>query len=166
MASQLTADDARQSLTAHVAAKGAEINAKYGPEIGWSELRALLNDRAFVRYPCELRFDAMPLQPGEFAHAVAKGESPGDGFIMHVHPVYMSDLPTVPALVLYQLVAVNYGEFASAGDAEAFGAAALGMDREDYYILLCNMADRLGGGGEGPPDPGHGGGCSGCCTCA
>jgi hypothetical protein len=152
MATQLTAADARQSLTAHVAVKGAELRAKYGPKIGWTELRSLLNDRAFVRYPCELLFDSAQLQPGEFAHAVAKGENPEEGFTMYVHPVYMLDLPGVPALVLYQLVAVNYGEFASADDAEEFGAAALGMDREDYYALLCTMADRLGGGSEGPPD--------------
>lgn len=34
MATHLTGAEARQSLNAHVAAKGAEINAKYGPQIG------------------------------------------------------------------------------------------------------------------------------------
>ena len=45
MAEQLTVDDARQSLTAHVAAKGAEIFEKYGPRIGWKELLQILADR-------------------------------------------------------------------------------------------------------------------------
>jgi len=35
MTEKLTTNDARQSLTAHVAAKGAEIFEKYGPHIGW-----------------------------------------------------------------------------------------------------------------------------------
>lgn len=169
MASTLTAADARQSLTAHVAAKGAEIHARYGPDIGWVQLQALLKDRAFVRYPCEIRFDPAPLLPGEFAHPVAKGETPEEGFVMHVHPVYMPDLAGIPALVLYQLVAVNYGEFASAEDAEAFGAAALGMEREDYYTLLCDMADRLGVGAGEPraaAATGAPGGCMGGCSCA
>jgi hypothetical protein len=48
-------------------------------------------------------------------------------------------------LVLYQLVAVNYGEFASADEAETFGAAALGLTRDEYYAVLCAMADEIGG---------------------
>jgi hypothetical protein len=145
MAIQLTAEDARQSLNEHVAARGREIHGKYGPHIGWPELRQILEDRACVRYPCEIVFDAGPLEPGEFAHPVAKGERPADGFTMHVHPFFMTQLPQVPALVLYQLVLVNYGEFASPDDAETFGATALGLSRDEYYRTLCEMAGRLCG---------------------
>lgn len=160
MATPLTAEDAKQSLTAHVAGKGAEICAKYGPGLGWAGLQLLLNDRAYVRYPCEIVFDASALNPGEFAHAVAKGETPEAGFTMHVHPVYMLDLARVPYLVLYQLVTVNYGEFASADDAETFGANALGISRDDYYATICELADRLGEEETGTaPDDGCGDGC-------
>jgi hypothetical protein len=54
----------------------------------------------------------------------------------------------VPYLVLYQLVLVNYGEFASPDDAETFGASALGLEREEYYAALCRMADEVGGCGD------------------
>ena len=140
----LTAEDAKQSLTAHVAAKGEEIFAKYGPHIGWSELQLILNDRACVRYPCEVVFDDKPLNPGEFAYPVQKAEHPEDGFTMYVHPLLMTQLPKVPLAVLYELVLVNYGDFASADDAEAFGAAALGMNKEEYYQTLCELADEIG----------------------
>jgi hypothetical protein len=143
MAIQLAAADARQSLNEHVAARGREIHAKYGPHIGWQELRQILEDRACVRYPCEMVFDAGSMEPGEFAHPVAKGERPEDGFTMCVHPFFMTQLERVPGLVLYQLVLVNYGEFASADDAETFGATALGLSRDEYYRTLCEMADRL-----------------------
>lgn len=149
MAMQLTADDARQSLNAHVATKGAEIHAKYGPRIGWKELQHILEDRACVRYPCQIVFDAVGLQPGEFAHPVPLGERPEDGFTMYVHPLFMTDLARVPLLVLYQLVLVNYGEFASPDDAETFGAAAAGLSRDDYYAELCALADELTGCGHG-----------------
>src|SRR5215471_14352717 len=139
MATQLTADDAKQSLTAHVAAKGVEIFEKYGPTIGWKQLLQVLEDRACVRYPCQVVFDATPLGPGEFAHPVPKGEKPEDGFTMYVHPCY------VPYLVLYQLVLVNYGAFASPDDAETFGAAAIGLSKDDYYNTICELADQLGG---------------------
>jgi len=144
MALTLTADDARQSLTAHVAAKGAEINEKFGPHIGWKELQLILNDRACVRYPCEIVFDANPLNAGEFAYPVQKAEHPEDGFTMYVHPVLMTQLPKVPCAVLYELVLVNYGDFASSDDAEAFGAAALGLNKEEYYQTLCDLADEIG----------------------
>ena len=143
MARTLTADDAKQSLTAHVAARGADINAKYGPHIGWTELQQILADRACVRYPCEIVFDGHQLNPGEFAHAVQKGERPEDGFVMYVHPLLMTQLTRVPHAVLYPLTVVNYGEFASPDDAETFGAAALGTDKETYYQILCDLADEI-----------------------
>ena len=163
MARHLTAADAKQSLTDHVTNKGLEIFAKYGPTLGWTELQQLLQDRACVRYPCEIVFDAAPLQEGEFAHPVQRGASPEDGFTMYVHPIYMIDREEVVALVLYQLVAVNYGEFAAAGDAECFGAAALGLTCDEYYDRLCELAERVGVVTPAPEEQmseGCGGGCS------
>jgi hypothetical protein len=145
MPTHLTADDAKQSLNSHVAAKGAEIFEKYGPAIGWKELLRILEDRACVRYPCEVVFDAAPLDPGEFAHPVAKGEHPEEGFTLFVHPCFMTQLDQVPLLVFYQLVLVNYGEFASPDDAETFGANALGLSKDQYYQAVCELADQLGG---------------------
>lgn len=141
----LTIDDARQTLAAHAAAKGCEIHDRYGPVIGWTQLLRILDDRNCVRYPCEIVFDAAPLQPGECAYPVPKGDQPEAGFTMHVHPLFLSRLTEVSIPVLYQLVLVNYGEFASAEDAELFGAGALGIPREEYYHRLCELSDLLGG---------------------
>ncbi len=138
-----TLDEARHSLNAHVEAKGAEIRAKYGPHIGWNKLLRILEDRSLVRYPCEIVFDAAPLRPGELAYPVGKGDRPEDGFTIHVHPFFATDLARVPCLVLYQLVVVNYREFASADDAETFGAGALGLSKDEYYEALCGMADEI-----------------------
>lgn len=163
MAIHLTADDARQSLNTHVAAKGAEIFAKHGPAIGWTQLQAILADRTCVRYPCRLSFDSSRLHPGEFAYPEPDGDRPEQGFTLHVHPIYMTQLAMVPYLVLYQLVAVNYGVFASADDAETFAAHALGLTREEYYETLCALADLLGAPAEANPTPGlcGAGGCAG-----
>lgn len=146
MAAILRAEDARQSLTAHVEAKGVEAMMKFGPQIGWTQLQRLLEDRTMVRYPCEIGFDATPLLPGEFAYPAPKGADPEEGFIIWVHPAFQSFPDRVPLLVLYHLVAVNYGEFASAVEAETFGAAALGLTRDEYYAALCDVSDQLGGG--------------------
>ena len=143
MAAPPSATDARESLNARVAEIGAAIYQKYGPRIGWAQLQQILGDRRCVRYPCEIVFDAAPLQAGEFAHPVAKGDHPGEGFTIYVHPLFMMQLDRVPLLVLYQVVLVNYGAFASPDDAEAFGAAALGLPKEEYYQTLCRLADGL-----------------------
>jgi hypothetical protein len=145
MSKQLTSDDFHQSLNGHVAAKGDEIHEKYGPHIGWTELLRILEDRAVVRYPCSVVFDAAPLQQGEFAHPVCNGERPEDGFIIYVHPSFALQLARVPYLVLYQLVMVNYGDFASGDDAETFGSHALGLTKDDYYQILCDLADQVDG---------------------
>ncbi|MBU6400037.1 MAG: hypothetical protein KGS61_06945 [Verrucomicrobia bacterium] len=142
MSKPATTEDARPALAAHVASKGTEVREKYGrPSIGWPELVALLQDRSLVRYPCEIVFDAARLLPGEFAYPAPKGARPEDGFTLFVHPHFARRLDEVPLLVLYQLVRVNYGEFAGPAEAEGFGAAALGMARDDYYRTLCALAD-------------------------
>ncbi len=143
MADSVTAEDGRQSLNAHVEARGLDIFARYGPVIGLNALQRLLADRTCVRYPCELVFDSKPLQPGEFAHAEPGGETPDEGFRLYVHPYFATQPDRIPYLALYHLVRVNYGEFASADDAETFGAAALGLSKEAYYAELCRLADEL-----------------------
>jgi hypothetical protein len=145
MATQLTADDFKQSLTTHVAAKGEEVREKFGPDIGWKQLLQVLEDRSVVRYPCEIVFDSAPLLEGEFAHAMPNSENPADGFKIYVHPFFSLQLERVPHMVFYQLVRVNYGEFASADDAEVFGASALGLAKDEYYEILCEIADQISG---------------------
>jgi hypothetical protein len=143
MSKQLTSDDFKESLSTHVAARGEEIRARYGPEIGWKELMRILNDRSAVRYPCEIVFDATPLLQGEFAYAAPNGDDPQEGFKIFVHPFFSLQLARVPHLALYHLVTVNYGPFASADDAETFGAAVLGLSKDEYYSILRGMADEL-----------------------
>jgi hypothetical protein len=147
MEQKLTVEDARRSLTAHAADKGTELRDKYGPHIGWNELRRILEDRLLVRYPCEIVFDSGGLLEGEFAHPMPNSDDPEDGFKIHVHPIFMAHLDQVPLLVLYQMVLVNYGEFACSDDAEAFGAAALGLEKEEYYSAICELADHVAASG-------------------
>jgi hypothetical protein len=139
----LTVDDFKQSLNSHVASKGEEIRARYGPHIGSQELAAMFQDRTAVRYPCEIVFDAAPLLEGEVAHALPNGDDPEAGFKICVHPFFSTQPDRVLYLVLYQLVLVNYGPFASADDAETFGASVLGLSKEEYYQALCELADQL-----------------------
>jgi hypothetical protein len=145
MARELKSKTARQWLREEVTAKGLEIHNKYGPQIGWEELARLLQDRNFVPYPCELKFDASPLLPGEFAHPMARGETPDEGYTIYIHPIYASQLSSVSYLVLHQLGLLSFGEGATLDDAEVFGSSALGMTKEDYYHTLCELSAQIGG---------------------
>ncbi len=135
----------RQALSALLADEATGVRAKYGPRIGWEELLRLLQDRACVHFPCELRFDAEPLLPGEFAHTLPKGGKPEDGFTICLHPLYEQRLQSVPYLVLHQLALVNHGKLATADDAETFGSRALGLSKDDYYHALCELSGEIGG---------------------
>lgn len=130
-------------MQAHAASKGAEVYDKYGPIIGWGELLKILGDRGVVRYPCEVLFDSGALLPGECAHAQAKSDNPHDGFTIFINPFFVANPADAVLLALYQLVVVNYGPFASSDDAEAFGAAALGIPPDEYYGRICQIADSL-----------------------
>jgi hypothetical protein len=141
MIKQLGIEDARDSLNSHVALKARQIRDKYGPHFGWNELMTLFQDTEFVRYPCEIVFDEKRLLEGEFACALARSDNPLDGYNIHVHPYFATQLSKVVWMALYHLVVVNYGDFASADDAETFGAGVLGISKDEYYQELCELAD-------------------------
>jgi hypothetical protein len=134
--------EGRQALADHAAWCGAGARERHGP-IDHAALLRLLDDRQVVRYPVEIRFDASGLEPGEFAHAAAVGDHPEDGFHLRVHPYFRDRAADLPLLIAYHLVTVNYGSVATHEEAERFAAELLGMDREEYYLRVCALADEL-----------------------
>jgi hypothetical protein len=145
MARQLNSEEARQELEARIATQAGLIRQRYGPRLDWNQLLLLLEDRACVRFPCEIRFDAEPLLPGEFAHVVPRGLTEEDGFTIYLHPFFALQLDQAVCLVLHQLARVNCGAGTGPDDAETFGALALGVAKADYYHTLCELSGQLGG---------------------
>lgn len=134
------------AVSQHALAKAAEIRERYGPVIDYSTVLAILEDRKSTRYPVQIRFTTDGIEPGMFAKTVPVSENPDDGYVMSIH-ARLEDQPQVlPALILYQSVLVNYGDLATAHDAEIFGSGVLGMDRDDYYELLIDLTDALWAG--------------------
>jgi hypothetical protein len=144
---RLTEEDGRRALRDHIIEKGLRARGKYGPSIDEQGLQRLLADPDVVRSPTSVRFDAGPLEAGEPAWVEPLGSRPADGFCVVVHPRYRGREGVLPLLVLYQLVRVNYGEIATHGEAELFGATVLGKDVDDYYETLCGLADELSSSG-------------------
>ena len=146
MSPKPTLDDGRQALADHVLARGMALREAYGPAIDYPTLLRSLEDRDHVRFPTRVVFDTGGVDLGLFAVVDLEGDRPEDGYIVSVHGHFESRLEQVPPLVLYHLVTVNYGDFATAADAEIFGSAALGMDRDAYYDRLCRLADEIPAG--------------------
>ena len=140
---QLTAEDGYRALREHVVERARSARARYGPAIDASAIARMLADPEVVRFPTRLVFDSAPLLPGEFAHALALGERPSDGFALVVHPSLELDAGELPLAVAYHLVSINYLDVVTAHEAELFGATLLGLTLDEYYARLCSLADRL-----------------------
>lgn len=138
-----TAEEAQQSLRDHVVTKAIDARLRRGGLIDRVEMMRLLDDRTVVRYPLGVRFDAAPLQSGEFACLESLGELPSDGFCLYIHPMFENVDDLIPLLIAYYIPSVNYGEVASHVEAEMFGATLLGIDVEEYYTILCSVADTV-----------------------
>jgi len=143
---RLTAEDARVALRDHVEEKALAARRRYGGTVDEGAVRRMLEDRSVVRYPTQLRFDAEPLESGEFAHAEPLGRRAVDGFLLFVHPMLEKEPRLLPLAVAYHIVRINYGEIVTHQEAELFGATLLGLDREEYYQALCALADGIPAG--------------------
>jgi hypothetical protein len=145
MEHRLTEADAKRSLKDHVFEKARNAHLKFGFAIDAPAIMRILDSREVVRYPVGIRFDAGPLQPGEFACLEALGEHPSQGFCLFVHPCCQNRPEVLPLIVAYYIPSVNYGEIVSSDEAELFGSTLLGMDREEYYHALCELSDSIPG---------------------
>lgn len=139
--------DGRRALADHAAEKATEARLRYGLLIDAAAILRMLDDRSVVRYPTGLRFDAEPLRLGEFAFAAPLGETPAQGFCLFLHPCFRDRPEAWPFLIAYHLPVINYGEIVTPEDCERFAASLLGMDQEQYYAALCELADSI------PPPP-------------
>ena len=140
---QAIAEQAKHAFHEHLAQKATAARFKYGLYIDTDAVLRMLDDRAIVRYPTTLVFDASPLQPHEFAFAQPLGFHSGDGFALCIHPCFRPQREIWPLLIAYHIPVINYGSIVEAADAELFGATLLGMDVEPYYQALCELTDTM-----------------------
>ena len=165
-----TAEEGHAALRQHVVQVAAAARERRGVPADRAAVEALLDDRAVVRFPTRLRFDAGPLELGEFAWARQLTGDPADGFDLVVHPA-LEDDPRLPLAVAYHLPSINWLEVVTHVEAELFGATLLDLDVDDYYARLCALADGLPGAGvrlDPPPRPepvAAAGGCGGGGSC-
>ncbi|ODB89137.1 hypothetical protein A3193_10155 [Candidatus Thiodiazotropha endoloripes] len=129
------------AVSLHAREKAEEIRGRYDRVIDYQTVLEMLEDRKSVRYPVELRFVSEGIDPGMFARTEPVSENPEDGYTIMLHSYFENRHDDLPMLILYQLVLVNYGDLATANDAEIFGATILGLDRDTYYQQVAALVD-------------------------
>ncbi len=131
------------AVSRHAIEKAKEIRARYGPVIDYAAVLRMLEDRKSIRYPVEIRFVSEGIEPGMFANTRAVSENPDDGYVISLHQHFEDQTDVLPALILYQSVLVNYGDLATADDAELFASTLLGVERDEYYAQIIALTDAL-----------------------
>jgi len=131
------------AVSIHASEKAREIRSRLGENIDYQAVVDMLEDRKSTRYPTQLRFVTEGIEPGMFAMTEAISDNPDDGYVISMHSVFEDQHDVLPALILYQLVLVNYGDLATANDAEIFGSTILDMDRDDYYDQIVSLTDSI-----------------------
>jgi len=131
------------AVSQHAIEKANEIRARYGPVIDYPTVLRILEDRRCIRYPVTIDFNADAIEPGLFARTEPVSENPDDGYVISLHPHFEGQPDALLALILYQSVLINYGDLATATDAELFGSGVLGLDRDTYYAQIAALTDEL-----------------------
>lgn len=140
---KLSVEEGRKAFAHHVSEKALAMRAKYGHFLDKDALQSLLHDRDFVRYPTRIEFNSSKIDPGFFAVVEPVAGSPANEHIIYLHEYFRRRPGDIASALFYQLVVVNYGDIATHQEAEIFGATALGMEQEEYYQLLCRLADQI-----------------------
>ncbi len=131
------------AVSRHAIEKAEEIRARYGPVIDYPAVLRILEDRRCIRYPVVIQFVSDGIDPGLFARTEPVSENLDDGYVISLHQRFEDQPDVLPTLILYQSVLVNYGDLATADDAELFGSAVLGLDRDAYYKQIVALTDAL-----------------------
>jgi len=140
---RLTEQDGMTALRDHLVTKATNARLRHGLYIDADAIMRMLDDRSVVRHPVGVRFDAQPLEPGEFAWPMPLGDRPDKGYCLFINPWFEHQPDAWPLLIAYHLPSINYGEIVSHEDAELFGATLLGLDVETYYKAICELVDSI-----------------------
>ena len=152
-----TQQELRESMNLHLRQKAQEIIDKYGSAITLSVLQDILQDRKFVRYPVNIIFDSTRIEAGLFIKTEMTVSDQGHqadedseyvkpverSYDFIVHEYFEGQPDKLLPLILYHLPTVNYGDIATYEDAEVFASALMKMEQDDYYQLVCDLADAI-----------------------
>jgi hypothetical protein len=131
-------EHARQVLRDHITMVAKRSVEKHGHATNMRVMELVLADRDVIRRDVSWKFETALLQAGEFAVAVPSEE----GYVIAVHEDFKTKQKVLPVIIAYHLATVNYGEHViEAEEAELFGASLLGLEVDDFYNEMFQIAE-------------------------
>jgi hypothetical protein len=132
------------SLRAHLLAQAVVAHQKHGP-LTFDKLEALLHDPDCLRHPVRLVFEFGEMAMHQFAQPDLDWRNPDqDGRVLYVRPLLREHPDLVVPAVAYMIPLINYGDIITDEHCLLYGAALLGMMKEEYYPTICRLADFVG----------------------
>lgn len=158
------------SLMDHLRHQASEARGRHGG-LGPDNLETFLNDRDCVRYPTRLVMEFGDMSPHQFAQPDRDYRSNHpESRVIYLRPILGKRPDLIALAVSYMIPVINYGQIINDEHCLEYGAALLGLDTEDYYNRICELADFVGAefcaADEQTPTPDDAGGCGcGGCSC-
>lgn len=132
------------SLKQRLVEQAVYAHQKYHP-LTPAALEALLADPECARYPTRLVFEFGEMAMHQFAQPEPDPRNlQENGRVLYLRPVLQSRPDLVLLAVAYMLPALNYGEIITDEHCQLYGAALLGLMREEFYAQICALADFAG----------------------
>ncbi len=108
-------------------------------------IETFLADRNVLRHPTRLVLGYGEMEPHQFAEpGPDTRDDTGKGRILYLRPVLGQRSDLIALAISYMVPVINYGDAVTDEDCLGYGAALMGMDRETYYGLICELADVVG----------------------
>ncbi len=152
----------QKSLRDHLRAQAMVARLKHGP-LTFEKLPALLRDPDCLRYPVRLVFEFGEMAAHQFAEPGIDPRDPtGQGRVLYLRPCLRERPEWVVAAVAYMIPVINYGPVISDEHCLGYGATLLGLLEEEFYRLICDLADWSGAEVRWE-EPAQGGACNSDC---
>jgi len=134
----------QDSLRDHLLAQAVLAHQKHAP-LSADKLDTLLHDPDCLRYPVRLVFEFGEMAMHQFAQPdIDWRNRKQDGRVLYLRPI-LRDRPDLVALaVAHMIPLINYGDVIADEHCFAYGATLLGMMEQEYYQLVCQLADFVG----------------------
>ena len=133
----------REGLENHIRFVSEKAINKHGRPESLETLNRLLEDNEIVRFPSSLIFDDAELKEGEAVKLDKIADDTDEKYRIIIHPAFLERDKDVIALVLYQIVKINYGKIAKEKESLLFASSLLGIKDEIYQTQINELLTEI-----------------------
>ncbi|MFT7486981.1 MAG: hypothetical protein ACI9F9_002839 [Candidatus Paceibacteria bacterium] len=139
----LTQEDGYRALRGHIQDKAQLARERHGSDLARGDLSGLLEDRDIVRHPTALVWDSSQLRSGEFGIAKKVEVDGARSYVLILHEHFTGRGEELAMVAAYHIPTINYVDLVTHEEAELFGATLFGLEVDEYYARVCQLADEL-----------------------